>query len=152
MTKERKLCGVLRKCSGLEVASVTTYSSLASTCHITSIYHNRIRKDALPTSPEWGRVPRASHYCMKFTFWVLGTLRFHPHFDKQSIAAAAAAAAAKSLHSCPTLCDPIDGSTLGSSAPGILQAKILKMVAISFSNAWKWRVKVKLLSHARLLS
>ena len=46
-----------------------------------------------------------------------------------------AATAAKSLQSCPTLCDPRDGSTLGSSVPGILQARILKWVAISFSNA-----------------
>ena len=48
---------------------------------------------------------------------------------------AAAAAAAKSLQSYPTLCDPIDGSPLGSSVPGILQARILEWVAISFSNA-----------------
>ena len=46
-----------------------------------------------------------------------------------------AAAAAKSLQSCPTLCDPIDGSPVGSSVPGILQARILESVAISFSNA-----------------
>ena len=57
-----------------------------------------------------------------------------------------AAAAAKSLQSCPTLCDPIDGSPLGSPVPGILQAKTLEWVAISFSNAWKWKVKVKSLS------
>ena len=63
-----------------------------------------------------------------------------------------AAATAKSLQSCPTLCDPIDGSPLGSSVPGILQARILEWVAISFSNAWKWKVKVKSLSHARLLA
>ena len=49
--------------------------------------------------------------------------------------------------SCPTLCDPIDGSPAGSPVPGILQAGILEWVAISFSNAWKWKVKVKLLSH-----
>ena len=61
------------------------------------------------------------------------------------------AAAAKSLQSCPTLCDPIDGSPLGSSVPGIFQARILEWVAISFSNAWKWKVKVKSLSPARLL-
>jgi len=69
-----------------------------------------------------------------------------------SAAAAAAAAAAKSLQSCPTLCDPIDGSPLGSSVPGILQARILAWVAIFFFNAWKWKVKVKLLSCARLLA
>ena len=51
---------------------------------------------------------------------------------------AATTAAAKSLQSCPTLCDPIDSSPPGSSVPGILQARILKWVAISFSNAWKW--------------
>jgi len=62
------------------------------------------------------------------------------------------AAAAKSSQSCPTLCNPIEGSPLGSSVPGILQARILEWVAISFSSAWKWKVKVKLLSHARLLA
>ena len=55
----------------------------------------------------------------------------------------AAAAAAKSLQSCPTLCDPIDGSPPGSSVPGILQARTLEWVAISCSNSWKWKVKVK---------
>ena len=57
-----------------------------------------------------------------------------------------AAAAAKSLQSCPTLCNPIDGSPPGSPIPGILQARTLEWVAISFSNAWKWKVKVKSLS------
>ena len=63
-----------------------------------------------------------------------------------------AAAAAKLLQSCPTLCDPIDGSPPGSPVPGILQARILEWVAISFSNAWKWEVKVKSLSHVWLLA
>ena len=62
-----------------------------------------------------------------------------------------AAAAAKSLQSCPTLCNPIDGSPPGSPVPGILQAT-LEWVAISFSNAWKWKVKVKSLSRVRLLA
>ena len=62
------------------------------------------------------------------------------------------AAAAKSLQSCPTLCDPIDGSPSGSSVPGILQARTLEWVAISFSNAWKWKVKGKSLSHVWLLA
>ena len=52
-------------------------------------------------------------------------------------------AAAKSLQSCPTWCHPRDGSPLGSSVPGILQARILEWVAISFSNAWKWKVKIE---------
>ena len=51
------------------------------------------------------------------------------------------AAAAKSLQSCPTLCDPINGSPPGSPVPGILQARTLEWVAISFSNAWKWKWK-----------
>ena len=61
-----------------------------------------------------------------------------------------AAAAAKSLQSCPTLCNPIDGSPPGFPVPGILYARTLEWVAISFSNACKWRVKVKSLSHVRL--
>ena len=65
---------------------------------------------------------------------------------------ATAAAAAKSLQSCPTLCDPIDGSPPRSPIPGILQARTLEWVAISFSNAWKWKLKVKSLSDARLLA
>ena len=65
---------------------------------------------------------------------------------------ACAAAAAKSLQSCPTLCDLIDGSPPGSSVPGILQARTLEWVAISFSNAWKWKVKGKSLSCVRLFA
>ena len=62
------------------------------------------------------------------------------------------AAAAKLLQSCLTLCDPRDGSPPGSLVPGILQARTLEWVAISFSNAWKWKVKVKSLSHVQLLA
>jgi len=60
------------------------------------------------------------------------------------------AAVAKSLQSCLTLCNPIDGSPPGSPVPGILQARTLEWVAISFCNAWKWKVKVKSLSRVRL--
>ena len=63
---------------------------------------------------------------------------------------AAAAAASKLLQSCLALCDPIDGSPPGFPVAGILQARTLEWVAISFSNAWKWKVKVKLLSHVWL--
>ena len=73
---------------------------------------------------------------------VLGVSHIPPRFD----------AAAKLLQSCPTLCDPIDGSPPGSPVPGILQARTLEWVAISFSNAWKWKVKVMLLSRVRLLA
>ena len=65
-------------------------------------------------------------------------------------AAAAAAAAAKSFQSYPTLCDPIDGSPPGFPVPGILQARTLEWVAIFFSNAWKWKVKLKSLSRVQL--
>ena len=61
-------------------------------------------------------------------------------------------AAVKSLQSCLTLCDPIDGSPWGYPVPGILQARTLEWVAISFSNTWKWKVKVKSLSCVRLLA
>ena len=62
------------------------------------------------------------------------------------------AAAAKLLQLCPTLCDPIDSSPPGSPVPGILRARTLEWVAISFFNAWKWKVKVKSLSHVRLFA
>ena len=65
---------------------------------------------------------------------------------------AAAPDAAKSLRLCPTLWDPIDGRPPGSPVPGILQARTLEWVAISFSSAWKWKVKVKSLSRVRLLA
>ena len=77
-----------------------------------------------------------------FTIWA----------SREALSESIAAAAAKSLQSCPTLCDPIDGSPPGSSVPGILQARTLKGVAISFSNAWKWKVKVKSCRRARLLA
>ena len=67
-------------------------------------------------------------------------------------ATAAAAAAAKSLQSCLTLWDPIDGSPPGSPVPGILRARTLEWVAISFSNAWKWKVKGMSLSRVQLLA
>ena len=63
-----------------------------------------------------------------------------------------AAAALMSLQSCPALCDLINGSPPGSPIPGILQARTLEWVAISFSNPWKWKVKVKSLSRVRLLA
>ena len=70
-----------------------------------------------------------------------------PFFETRTLAAAA-----KSLQSCLTLCDPIDGSPPGSPVPGILQARTLEWGAISFSNVWKWKVKVKSLSRVQLLA
>ena len=74
------------------------------------------------------------------------------NFLRSRIIVRAAAAAAKSLQSYPTLCDPIDGSPSGSPVPGILWARTLEWVAISFSKAWKWKVKGKSLSRVRLLA
>ena len=82
------------------------------------------------------------HHCP-----LLHTQELPPSFPSPS-----AAAAAKSLQSRPTLCDPIDGRPSGSTVPGILQARTLEWVAISFSNAWKWKVKVKSLSCVRLVA
>ena len=62
------------------------------------------------------------------------------------------AAAAKSLQSCPTLCDPRNSNPPGSAIPGILQARTLEWVAVSFSNAWKWKVKVQSLSRVQLFA
>ena len=69
-----------------------------------------------------------------------------PPCENKNKSIPAAAAAAKSLQSCPTLCDPIDGSPPGSPVPGILQARTPEWAAISFFNVWKWKVKVKLFS------
>ena len=85
------------------------------------------------------------------------SLKFYSTFENSDILrnpvyGGGAAAAAKSLQLCPTLCDPIDGSPPGSPIPGILQARILEWVAISFSNAWKWKVKVKSLSRVQLVA
>ena len=84
-------------------------------------------------------------------YWQSNALEEH-QFGSISVWAAAAATAAKLLQSCPTLCDSIDGSPPGSTLRGILQATTLEWIAISFSNAWKWKVKVKSLSRARLLA
>ena len=102
--------------------------------HITSqnILHTLPFKSIPHPTPTYGRHSSVLH-CYSFVF-------------------SAAATAAKSLQSCPTLCDPIDGSPPGSPVPGILQARTLEWVAISFSNAWKWKMKGKLLSHVRLLA
>ena len=70
-------------------------------------------------------------------------------FKDQSFRTRRILSAAESLQSCLTPCDPIDGSPPGSAIPGILQARTLEWVAISFSNAWKWKVKVKSLSRVR---
>ena len=97
-----------------------------------------------------------SNYFSVVRIWYLGVHVPHiclpwPHFPPQ-VTGPNSAAAAKSLQSCLTLCNPIDGSPPGSPVPGILQARTLEWVAISFSNVWKWKVKVKSLSQVRLLA
>ena len=101
---------------------------------------------AEPPGKHWQTYPYPIlTYFVPFIHFVMGLLEAWQ-------CAAAAAAAAKSLQSCPTLCDPIDSSPPSSPVPGILQARTLEWVAISFSNAWKWKVKVKSLSCVRLLA
>ena len=91
---------------------------------------------------DWTEIPcTAGRFC---TLWATS--------EAHRLGLITIAAAAKLLQSCPTLCDPIDSSPLGSSVPGILQARILEWVAISLSSAWKWKVKVKSLSRAWLLA
>ena len=82
--------------------------------------------------------------------WILTKTLSKPHASGSWTTVWATAATAKSIQSCPTLCNPIDGGPPGSPVPGILQARTLEWVAISFSNAWKGKVKVKLLSRVWL--
>ena len=95
----------------------------------------------------------------RFTFWAtrevqhsFSSLQFSHSVMSSSLRSHESQHAAKSLQSCPTLCNPIDSGPSGSTIPGILQARTLERVAISFSNAWKGKVKVKSLSRVRLLA
>ena len=92
------------------------------------------------------------YYCFTVTCVILPDCSKPFWYLCTAAAAAAAAAAAKLLQLCPPLCSPIDGSPPGSPIPGILQGRTLEWAAISFSNAWKWKVKVKSLSRVRLLA
>ena len=102
----------------------------------------QLLKESLQMHRVFQKYPTLSHTCV--------------HRDSANVPVAATmpsiytAAAAKSLQSCPTLCDPRDSSPPGSPIPGILQARTLGWVAISFSNAWKWKNKVKSLSRVQL--
>ena len=111
----------------------------------------------------WGRIKR-TFFLFFFLNWMIVALQCSVSFRCsakwlsyiyiffQVLSPYTATATAKSLQSCPTLCNPIDGSPPGSAVPGILQARTLEWVAVSFSNAWKWKVKVKLLSRVWLLA
>ena len=112
----------------------------------------------------WPR--RETHVCCTGRWILYLSHRFKPSNEKikkkqtahcllgrgERMSSCPSAAAAKSLQSCPTLCDPIDGSPPGSLIPGILQARTLEWVAISSSSAGKWKVKGKSLSRVRLLA
>ena len=92
---------------------------------------NKQANQKMARRPEWSvlkeDIQMAKRYIKRFSIWLM-------------------LCSAKSLQSCLTLCDPIDGSPPGSPVPGILQARTLEWVAISFFNAWKWKEKVKSLS------
>ena len=115
-----------------------------------SIYRNR------SIVREWwwlwgrGKEPKPENTSEATTGWRRQADRLI-HKDSRN-SAASVAAAAKSLQPCPTLRDPLDGSPPGSPVPGILQARTLEWVAISFSSAWKWKVKVKSLSRVWLFA
>ena len=100
-------------------------------------------------SPSWfeGWVKENTNWKLKPSYKFTNILRSN---KRKNCISCAAAAAAKSLQSCPTLCDPKDSSPPGSPIPGILQARTLEWVAISLCNAWKWKVKVRSLSHVQL--
>ena len=93
--------------------------------------------------------PCVTHFSRVFTMKTAA--RSPPLVSSTSLAFAIPRLSAKSLQLCPTLCNPMDCSQPGFSVHGILQARTLEWVATSFSNAWKWKVKVKSLSHVWLL-
>ena len=103
-------------------------------------------------SPREGNETYSSVFSREIPWTERSVVGYYPQGPKRVGCNLATAAAAKSLQSCLILCDPIDGSPPGSPVPGILQARTLEQVAISFSNAWKWKVKVKSLSRVRLLA
>ena len=140
----------------------TKWTFCSWTCHQdwypSSVLPSSIRKAWLPFA---GEPSRLNHQCcavlrsMENRQVGLAAVRvnsFQICSEVHRTLPAAAAAAAKSLQSCPTLCDLIDGSPPGSAVAGILQARTLEWVASSFSSAWKWKVKVKLLSRVLLLA
>ena len=129
-----------------------------------------LRLHTIPTSQIlWGMRPSSLRFNkpMRCFWWMQKNLRatvFNVVFKRgarcsslrwylpASFSLSSAAAAAKLLQLCPTLCNPIDGSPPGSLVLGILQARTLEWVAISFSNAWKWKVKVRSLSRFLLFT
>ena len=128
--------------------------------HLSFVFFNHLLTKGLePSISNFGKTTEPDISCeILCNKWLNSSLYINYFSDKimgmHSLfhLAVAAATAAKSLQSCPTLCDPIDGSPPGSPVPGILQARTLEWVAVSSSNAWKWKVKVKSLSPVWLLA
>ena len=106
--------------------------------------------EQLELSRCWWQCEMIPSLCKRVWHILVKTLPTQPKISTRGYLPAAAAA--KSLQSCPTLWDPRDGSPPGSPVPGILQARTLEWVVIAFSNAWKWKVKVKSLSRVRFLA
>ena len=129
-------------------------SAALSVSSLHKSYHKCSFEIISPSLTHWF-IAKTTTQTKKNTFHCLaaGTLDIYMFYHVISYITAAAA---KSLQSCLTLCDPVDDSPPGSPVPGILQARTLEWVAISFSNAceceWRWKVKVKLLSRVRLLA
>ena len=132
-------------------------SSDAESC----LGHERLWSEKVITEIQWPNYRSHWIYCIifyKLPIWYMYIQYIHTNYLYVNtvvtihITIYINAAAAKSLQSCPTLCDPIDGSPSGSPVPGILQARTREWVAISFANAWKWKVKVESLSRVRLLA
>ena len=133
--------------SGVEVSGITW----APEQSLPSKERNlpRGQKEAWMQKKHVGGVHEKEIFNIEAWSWICPDLSYMPKAVR--LLPVPAAAAAKSLQSCLTLCDPIDGSPSGSTIPRILQARTLERVAISFSNAWKWKVKVKSLSRVQFL-
>ena len=119
-----------------------------------------LQREMAETQKPWNRAWSTSSYPYCYHWRNINILSYHQVNSKKNVInswtldsySSIYPAAAKSLQSCPTLCDPIDSSLPGSPVPGILQARTLEWVAIFFSSAWKWKVKVKSLSRVQLLA
>ena len=133
-------------CSSIVIATWTSSTIFTRSVHSESLF------------PSFAEKHTAFHGYMRCSLWVFCRFRLSGKGDFLFLVCwdcflnHAAAAAAKLPQSYPTLCNPIDSSPPGSSIPGILQARTLEWVAISFSNAWKWKVKVKSLSRVILFT
>ena len=137
------LCKCIASCLTLKLETTEQASSREDGC--------RARESKVswePTNMSWNPQGQTATFLSSHYPWLW--LHSYPT-AVGAFSQGAAATAAKSLQSCPTLCNPVDGSPPGSPVPGILQARTLEWVAISFSNAWKWKVKVKSLSRVWLL-